>query len=158
MASDVRGGNTCAIARTVDILRDPWAFLILRELFDGTTRFAAFVEHLGVATDVLTARLNTLVGAGIVAREQYREPGARSHAGYHLTDAGHELKPVLGALQQWGDNHLPVDCGPTVERRHRFTGNELAVAFVDPAGRAVAASDVDFARTPAHPAARRRSS
>jgi len=148
----IRGGETCAIARTVDVLRDPWTFLILREALLGVTRFADFRARLGIATDVLTERLNSLVAAGVLHREEYRDEGSRARTGYRLTPAGAELKTVIGALQQWGDEHLPVACGPTVERKHRRTGAPLEVAFVDPRGRRVADADIAFEPTAAYPA------
>jgi DNA-binding HxlR family transcriptional regulator len=151
MVKAIRGGGTCAIARTVDVLKDPWAFLILREALGGVTRFVDFRTGLHIASDVLTDRLNTLVDAGVLRREQYQEAGSRSRTSYHLTEAGADLKTVIAALQQWGDAHLPVACGPTVERRHRTTGAPIEVAFVDAGGRRVAPADATFERTPAYP-------
>ena len=155
MARSIRGGEACAIARTVDVLKDPWAFLILREAFAGVTRFAEFRANLGIASDVLTDRLATLVTAGVLRREQYREAGSRARTDYHPTDAGAELQVVVGALQQWGDAHLPVERGPTVVRRHRRTGGPLEVAFVDAKGRRVDPQDAVFERTAAYPVPRR---
>jgi DNA-binding HxlR family transcriptional regulator len=151
MAKAVRGGETCAIARTVGVLRDPWSFLVLREALAGVTRFADFRMNLGVATDVLTERLNALVEAGVLRREPYQEPGSRPRASYHLTAAGAELEVVVGALQQWGDVHLPVDCGPTIERRDRRTGEPIEVGFLTAKGRRVKPCDVEFVRTAAYP-------
>jgi DNA-binding HxlR family transcriptional regulator len=147
----IRGGESCAIARTVDLLKDPWGFLILREALSGVTRFADFRAHLSIATDVLTARLNDFVDAGVLRREQYQEPGSRARASYHLTPAGEELKVVIGALQQWGDSHLPVPCGPTIERRDHRTGEPVEVAFVNAKGRRIKLDDAEFVRTPAYP-------
>lgn len=151
MARHIRGNATCAIARTVDVLRDPWAFVILREAFDGVTRFADFHSNLGIATDVLTERLHSLLSAGIMRRERYTDPGRRARFSYHLTSAGSQLKYVLAALQQWGDAHLPVECGPTVERVHQATGAPVQVAFVDTGGHPVGIDDVTFRRTTAYP-------
>jgi DNA-binding HxlR family transcriptional regulator len=151
MAKAIRGGQTCAIARTVDVLKDPWAFLILREAFGGVTRFADFRSQLKIASDVLTERLTALVEAGVLRREQYQDAGSRTRTGYHLTEAGLELNTVIGAIQQWGDAHLPIACGPTVERRHRQTGAPVEVAFVDSDGRRVDADEVTFERTAAYP-------
>lgn len=151
MSTTVRGGESCAIARTVDLLKDPWSFLIVREALAGVTRFADFRTNLAIASDVLTDRLNALAEAGVLRREQYQEPGSRTRTSYHLTDAGADLKVVIGALQQWGDANLPVACGPTIARREHRTGRELEVAFVDPAGRRVATDHADFVRTAAYP-------
>jgi DNA-binding HxlR family transcriptional regulator len=60
-------------------------FLILREALSGATRFAQFRDALGVAPDVLTDRLSTLVDYGVLAREPYQEPGSRSRFAYQLT-------------------------------------------------------------------------
>ena len=126
---------------------------MLREALGGTTRFADFRDALGIAPDVLTARLATLVDAGVMDRRPYREPGQRPRHEYVLTDAGRELVVVLGALQQWGDRHVPHPGGATVERRHRRTGRELHVDFVDERGRAVAPGDVEMVRTASYPVA-----
>lgn len=151
MTKTIRGGAPCSIARTVDVLKDPWSFMVLREAFGGVTRFADFKESLGIASDVLTERLTAMVEAGILRREQYQEPGRRARYSYHLTPAGEQLQVVLGALQQWGDDHLPWSAGPTMVRLHSRHGRPLRVAFVDDRGREVAADDVEFARTAAYP-------
>ena len=67
------------------MLGERWTFLILREAFAGRTRFAEFRESLGVAPDVLTDRLTTLVDFGVLAREPYQEPGSRPRFDYPLT-------------------------------------------------------------------------
>lgn len=153
MTKTIRGGAPCAIARTVDVLKDPWSFLILREAFAGVTRFADFREGLGIASDILTERLGSLVEHGVLRREQYQEAGSRARFSYHLTEAGGSLQTVIGALQQWGDEYLPYAPGPTVERVNARTGRPLRVAFVDERGKAVAATDVGFVRTAAYPTA-----
>ena len=151
MAKTIRGGAPCSIARTVDVLKDPWSFMVLREAMAGVTRFADFKAALGIASDILTDRLNAMVEAGVLRREQYQDPGSRARYSYHLTDVGAALQTVLGALQQWGDQHLPWPEGPTVERMHSRTGRPLHVGFVDDRGREVAAADVNFVRTAAYP-------
>src|SRR6202041_793182 len=93
--------------------------LVLREAFQGQTRFAGFRDRLGIAPDVLSDRLATLVEYGVMETVPYRDPGARSRAAYVLTPAGRELSVVLAALQQWGDEHLPWPDGPSMLRRVR---------------------------------------
>jgi DNA-binding HxlR family transcriptional regulator len=134
--------STCSIARSLGVLGERWTFLILREAFLGATRFAEFRDGLGVASDVLSDRLGTLVEFGVLAREPYQEPGARSRFAYRLTPAGRELHVVLGALQQWGDEHLPHPDGPSMLRRVRGTGRPAHVGFIDEDGREVATTDV----------------
>jgi DNA-binding HxlR family transcriptional regulator len=141
----------CSIARSLEVLGERWTFLILREALSGTTRFAEFRAALGVAPDVLSDRLATLVGAGVLEKRPYREPGARARDSYHLTPAGEELRVVLGALQQWGDEHLPYELGPTIVRRTAEGDRPVHVGFVDDEGREVPLENVRFIRTAAYP-------
>jgi DNA-binding HxlR family transcriptional regulator len=134
----------CSIERTLAVLGERWTFLVLREAFFGRTRFAEFRDVLGVSTDVLSARLARLVEYGVLEKRAYQEPGSRPRDSYHLTPAGRELAVIMGALQQWGDEHLPRAEGPSVMRRTRAGGEPVDVAFVDAAGQAVAAREVEF--------------
>jgi DNA-binding HxlR family transcriptional regulator len=142
--------QTCSIARSLEVLGERWTFLVLREAMTGTTRFADFRAALGVASDVLSDRLSTLVAAGVLEKRPYREPGARARDSYHVTRAGRELQVVLGALQQWGDEHRPYAPGPTVLRRSA-AGRPLHVAFVDDEGTEVPLDEVRFVRTATYP-------
>jgi DNA-binding HxlR family transcriptional regulator len=134
--------EACSIARTLGVVGERWTFLILREAFLGATRFAEFRDRLGVAPDILSDRLATLVEYGVMAREPYREPGARSRFAYRLTPAGRELQVVLSALQQWGDEHLPRPEGPSMLRRVRGTDGPVRVGYLDDEGREVPPADV----------------
>ena len=143
--------SACSIARTLEVLGERWTFLILREAFSGSTRFAQFRQTLGVAPDVLSDRLATLVTYGVMARHPYQEPGTRPRQEYVLTEAGQDLCTVLGALQQWGDQHLPRPEGPTMARQTTDTARPLHLAFIDDQGNEVPLNNVTFARTPAYP-------
>jgi DNA-binding HxlR family transcriptional regulator len=134
--------DPCSIARTLGVVGERWTFLILREAFFGASRFAEFRDRLGVAPDVLSDRLATLVEFGVMSREPYREPGARSRFAYRLTPAGRELQVVLSALQQWGDEHLPRPEGPTMLRRVRGTDGPVRVGYLDEQGQEVPLADV----------------
>jgi DNA-binding HxlR family transcriptional regulator len=147
------GEQVCSIARSLEVLGERWTFLILREAVMGTTRFADFRAALGVAPDVLSDRLATLVAAGVLEKQPYREPGARTRDRYLLTPAGRELQVVLGALQQWGDAHRPYELGPPVVRRTP-DGRPLHLAFVDEEGREVPLDEVRFVPTSTFPTSR----
>jgi len=134
--------DPCSIARTLGVVGERWTFLVLREAFLGASRFAEFRDRLGVAPDVLSDRLATLVEFGVMSREPYREPGARSRFAYRLTPAGRELQVVLSALQQWGDEHLPRPEGPTMLRRVRGTDCPVRVGYLDEQGQEVPLADV----------------
>ena len=142
--------SSCSIARSVSVLGERWTFLILREALSGVTRFAQFRDALGLAPDVLTARLSTLVDYGVMTRTPYREPGQRSHFAYELTPAGRDLSLVLSSLQQWGDTYLPWPDGPSILRQTR-DGRPLHVGYIDENGREVAAADAVSGRTAAYP-------
>jgi DNA-binding HxlR family transcriptional regulator len=143
--------SSCAIARSLGVLGERWTFLILREATLGLTRFAQFRDSLGIAPDVLTERLATLVEYGVMERVAYQEPGSRSRSAYVLTPAGRELSVVLAALQQWGDEHLPWPEGPSLLRRVRDSDRPVHVGFVDDRGREIPAEDVAMIRTDAYP-------
>ncbi|HUR75102.1 MAG TPA: helix-turn-helix domain-containing protein [Sporichthya sp.] len=143
--------SSCSIARSLAVLGERWTLLILREASSGTTRFADFKQNLGVASDVLANRLATLVSCGVLSKEPYQEEGARTRYEYLLTPAGAELGVVLGALQQWGDEHLPWPDGPTVVRRDRRNDRPIHVGYVDDRGREVAADNVEWVRTAVYP-------
>ncbi|HEX4247024.1 MAG TPA: helix-turn-helix domain-containing protein [Pseudonocardia sp.] len=143
--------SSCSIARSLGVLGERWTFLVLREALTGTTRFARFREVLGVAPDVLAARLATLVDYGVLHRVPYQEAGSRPRDEYVLTDAGRALHVTLGALQQWGDRYLPWPAGPTIERRAKETGRPVHVGYIDDLGHEIAADDVDTIRTASYP-------
>jgi DNA-binding HxlR family transcriptional regulator len=94
----------CPIARSLDVVGDPWVLLVLREAFRGSTRFEEFRSGLGVADNVLSRRLGQMVDAGLLARAPYLS-GNRTRHEYLLTEAGADLLPVVHALAQWGERH-----------------------------------------------------
>ncbi|MCE6996846.1 helix-turn-helix transcriptional regulator [Saccharothrix sp. S26] len=131
---------TCSLIKAVDLVGERWTFFVLREALAGTTRFSDFRARLGIASDVLTARLAKLVDSGLMTRRAYREPGQRPREGYCLTEAGRQFNVVLCALQQWGDEHLPDTTSTVVYRT--VDGRPVQVRFVDGEGAVVAAGDV----------------
>lgn len=98
--------SNCSVAGAVAVLSDRWTWLIIREAFQGTTRFEVFQQRLGISRDVLSARLKHLVSQGVLRLEPYRAPGSRTRQEYRLTRAGVELQPALIALLNWADTHL----------------------------------------------------
>ena len=93
--------------RATALLGDRWTILVLREAFYGVRRYGDLVRNLGIARNVLAARLKTLVADGLLERRRYRtEPDWYE---YVLTDAGRDLYGAILALLHWADVHLPVD-------------------------------------------------
>ncbi|GMN04280.1 winged helix-turn-helix transcriptional regulator [Erythrobacter sp. MTPC3] len=101
--------SPCPVGRASRILGDRWVILILREAFLGATRFEEFLPNTGINRAALTSRLAALVEQGVLRRVP---PDAR-RAEYHLTDAGRELAPVMGAMREWGDKWLFDQSGET---------------------------------------------
>lgn len=126
----------CSIARTAAFLGQRWALVIVRDLLNGVSRYEDLRSHLGIARDVLSARLNQLIEAGVVERVPYREPGARTRAEYRLTDAGRELRVILVALTAWGDRHLAGPDGPPMRVLHEDCGAQVEARLVCDAGHA----------------------
>ena len=60
-----RRERNCSVARTLDIVSDAWAFLIIREAFFGTQTFEAFRAALGIPRATLTDRLKKLTQLAI---------------------------------------------------------------------------------------------
>jgi DNA-binding HxlR family transcriptional regulator len=114
----------CSVADTLNLIGEWWTILILREAFFGSRRFEEFQQHLGIARNILTARLNKLCDHGILERVPVKQ-GARRHE-YRLTTMGRDLLPVLIALTQWGDRWLHQEDGAPVRFIERATGETIA--------------------------------
>lgn len=97
-------GDYCPSARSLDVIGDWWSLLIVRDAFDGLTRFGEFQKSLGIAKNILTERLRTLVSSGILELVPTSEGGTRME--YRLTPMGKDLFPVMVALRQFGERHL----------------------------------------------------
>ena len=110
----------CSLARTADIVGDKWCLLILRDVFLGSTAFSQFQKNLGIARNVLTSRLETLVAEGILERRRTK-PGVERF-GYHFTERGQELVPILIALMQWGDRWIFGEDNKPLELLDRRSG------------------------------------
>ncbi|KAA0094130.1 transcriptional regulator [Mycolicibacterium sp. P1-18] len=121
-----RGTAHCSVAKVFDLLNTKTTFLILRELFYGTTRFEDFVDRIDTSAPATSRALKQLEVAGIVARFPYRDPGARVRDEYRLTDAGEDLLPTFMAITHWGDTHLQ-DGSPPLSFVDARTGRPVRV-------------------------------
>jgi len=110
----------CSIARTLAVVGEAWTPLVLRDVMFGLTRFDEIQRDLGIATNVLTDRLNTLVDAGLLTRTPYQVKPLRHR--YQLTESGADLLPVLLAMIRWGDRWADDGQGPPVTIVHRECG------------------------------------
>ena len=97
----------CSIARALDEVGEWWSLLIVRDCTQGSRRFDEFQRELGIARNILTARLARLIELGII--EKFPLEDRANTDGYRLTAKGEELYPVLVALMQWGDRWITKD-------------------------------------------------
>jgi len=117
----------CSIARTLGVIGERWSLLIVRDAFYGIRRFDDFRADLGIARNVLTDRLNTLVDQGIFERRQYEQRPPRYE--YLLTAKGIDLLPVILAMMRWGDR-WEGDGAPPVTLTHKNCGHRTEPVVV----------------------------
>ena len=94
----------CSVAQSLEVLGDWWTLLLVREAFFGTTRFKDFERNLGIAKNILTARLDHLLDHGVFTREPIGEDSKRHE--YRLTAMGKDLLTVVTALREWSDRWI----------------------------------------------------
>jgi DNA-binding HxlR family transcriptional regulator len=119
--SEIANRN-CSVSRALSVVGERWTLLILREAFGGARRFDDFRKRLGIARNVLTARLQGLVADGVLERVPCGDSPARSE--YRLTEKGRDLYPVLVSLLRWGDRWMAGDAGPPLVLVHGPCGCE----------------------------------
>jgi DNA-binding HxlR family transcriptional regulator len=90
----------CPVARALDAIGDWWSLLIIRDAFDGMTRFGQFQKSLDISRGILSARLKHLVSLGVI--ETTPVGGFEE---YRLTEKGRDLFLVVVSLRQWGEDH-----------------------------------------------------
>lgn len=116
-------GQDCSIAKALEVVGERWSLLIVRDVMNGRRRFDEIQKSLGVARNVLAARLERLVEEGILERRPYRESPARHE--YFLTPKGLDLWPALIALLAWGDRYSEWPEGPPMLVVHKGCGGSV---------------------------------
>jgi DNA-binding HxlR family transcriptional regulator len=117
--------HRCPVARAMAVLGERWAILVLREAFYGTTRFDEFERNLGIAPNILSARLRGLVEHGLLERVPGRGGGGGARHEYRLTGKGRDFFPAYVALKGWADRWMTGPEGPLVVLREAGTGREV---------------------------------
>lgn len=118
----------CPAARALECVGEWWSILILRDAFHGLSRFDEFQKSLGIASNILTRRLQHLTDHGLLERFQYNERPPRYE--YRLTTQGRDFFPVVAALLAWGNRHLTPD-GISVQLADRASGQVVEPILVD---------------------------
>ena len=133
--------QNCSIARSLELVGERWTILVLRDVFLGLRRFDQIQRNLGVARNVLAARLDRLVAEEILEKAPYQERPPRYE--YRLTAKGLDLWPVIVELLRWGDRHAAPTSGPPIVLRHKGCAGELGEHHVcTSCGRSLEVGDV----------------
>jgi DNA-binding HxlR family transcriptional regulator len=137
--------RSCSIASALTVIGEKWSLLVVRELALGVHRFDEIQANTGAPRDILTTRLRRLEETGVLERRRYQDRPARF--GYHLTPAGKELRPILLAMNAWGEKWTPQvnayewvhECGEALELAHtckvcggEVTGSDLRARLREP--------------------------
>jgi DNA-binding HxlR family transcriptional regulator len=117
-------GQVCSIAAALEVIGERWSLLIVRDVMNGRRRFDALQKGLGIARNVLSARLQRLVEEDILERRLYQTSPERHE--YFLTEKGLDLWPALVALLGWGDRHSPAPNGPPMLIVHKECGGKVS--------------------------------
>lgn len=138
----------CSISRTLEVFGERWTLLIMRTAaFAGATRFGEFQRSVGLATNVLAARLDHLVASGVMDRVD-----ADGGAEYRLTERGRDLLPALIALTEWGDRWA-APAGEPVRYVHSSDAHPVHMQLVcDVCGPLDRAAEIEALPGPAMPA------
>ena len=149
--------SVCPIARSLDVVGEWWSLLIIRDAMLGVKRFSEFERRLGMAKNILTTRLKSLVEAGVLKVVPASDGSAYSE--YELTQKGKDLLPTLVALRQWGEKYMFGDRdehSTIFDRRNHKPLEKIKVRSAD--GRELGVDDVELLmpEEPAAKAKRRR--
>ncbi|WP_372438805.1 winged helix-turn-helix transcriptional regulator, partial [Pandoraea sputorum] len=92
------------MARTLEAIGERWTLLTIRDAFDDIRRFGDFQKSLGLAKNILAARLKVLVELGIF--EICPASDGSAYHEYVLTERGRSTFAIVVCLRQWGEQHL----------------------------------------------------
>jgi DNA-binding HxlR family transcriptional regulator len=112
----------CPIANTLDLVGDKWTLLIARDLlFFGKRQYGEFaLSPEGIPSNILAVRLKRMEAAGLIEKSPYQQNPVRY--AYALTPRGVDLKPVLLALIEWGNRHIPGTFRPSPKQMKKAVG------------------------------------
>lgn len=137
----------CPVGRTLERVGDTWSLMILRDAFQGLSKFDQFEKSLGMAPNILAQRLTALVEAGFLERRPYQARPVRHE--YLLTDLARDFAPVMTALMAFGNRHFAVE-GIASQMVEAATGLPAEPVLVDRrTGKPMDSPDFVYAAGPA---------
>ncbi|MEE8311161.1 MAG: helix-turn-helix domain-containing protein [Candidatus Binatia bacterium] len=123
------GHLNCSVARALEVVGEWWTPMIVREVFFGRRRFSEMQKDLGIAKNILSDRLVTLVRNGVL--ERHIDTTNARHPEYRLTEKGADLFPLVVALMQWGDRWQSDGAGPPIQLVDVTTDEPVEPMLVD---------------------------
>jgi DNA-binding HxlR family transcriptional regulator len=106
----------CAVEACLEVIGGKWKGVILHHLMThGVMRFNE-IQRLkpDLSPRILTAQLRELEQDGVIVRKVY--PVVPPKVEYSLSKAGESLKPLIKAMQEWGDEYLMRTNAPISHR------------------------------------------
>lgn len=147
--------DACPMARALEIVGDQWSLLIIRDAFDGMTRFGEFQQSLGMAKNILADRLKFMVQEGVL--ELAPASDGSLYQEYLLSDMGKGLFPVVVGLRHWGEAHLYAKGEPHSVLVERDSGKPVPkIVLRTRDGQPLDAADTVVKKLPAKAAAAAR--
>jgi len=135
MRSSPLAKMTCTIARSVDVIGDPWTIMIMKELFLGQRRFGDIQMYTGMSPHLLSVRMHLLSvrmkkleKEGVVQRRAYQQRPTRYE--YRLTEKGIDLWPILVAFKDWSARWGRWSNGEPLTIRHKACSHVTALKVV----------------------------
>ncbi|HXN37443.1 MAG TPA: helix-turn-helix domain-containing protein [Solirubrobacteraceae bacterium] len=123
MLGNAYDNQVCSLAGALEVIGERWSLLIVRDVLLGLRRFDEIQSDLGIARNVLNARLTRLLDQGVLEKRLYQERPPRYE--YRLTDKGLDLWPAIVALMQWGNRYTSPAAGQPVLLEHRGCGGAV---------------------------------
>ena len=98
----------CPIAFAAETFGDKWTLLVLREvLLFGKKHFDELAKmREGIATNILSSRLEQMIARGLLTKEG--DPGNRRRFVYAPTEKALDLLPACAELILWASKYDPA--------------------------------------------------
>jgi DNA-binding HxlR family transcriptional regulator len=125
---EIADGKACSVERTLNLLGNRWTFLLLREMFYGSTRFDQFYKEMKISRNILASRLKELTANGIIVKAKYSESPVRFE--YKMTKKGLDIWPIAIASIRWENRWQAGVDGPPQLLRHKTCGHAFDAIIV----------------------------
>lgn len=140
----------CSVAQALEQIGEWWTLLIIRDALLGVRRFEHFQRRLGIARNILSNRLDSLVEHEILERRVYSERPERHE--YVMTPKGKALWEVMTAIRQWGDDWaLAPDQHPVVLMHDRCGHVSRSVPHCSECGEVLQLPELHMEASPSAP-------